>query len=254
MRSRTAPPHVPLHVWLVTTLVVFAGCGETGQPRTVFPIAAAGTEPETIVVGDWDVTVREARMAFGPVYLCSAQNAGLESCMHAAAEHLEATSFDALSASRTPMGTMTGTSGVTVLSGMWEYGRTWRLSEVAPHALPGAVDGEHSLVMEVFASHTTEGTERIYRFVLDVDGRSQPAGSTAARARLSPHQIEPGQGGLTVRFDPTLWVSMIDFDLLAELPVPSPGGRVEVPREHPATETLFAALTATALPSFEWLE
>ena len=130
---------------------LLGGCDDSGQARSTFDLSAAGTAPETITVGDWDVTVREARLAFGPVYLCSAQNAGLESCVQAAAEHLGAGSFDALSDTPAPMGTMTGTTGVTVLSGMWDYGRAWRLSEVEPRPLVGAVDGEHSAVVLIEA-------------------------------------------------------------------------------------------------------
>lgn len=238
----------------LSTVVIGAllgGCGDTGQARTTLPISAAGTAPEPVSVGDWEVTVTAARLAFGPVYLCSAQNAGLESCGQAAAEHLGATSFDALAPTPTPLGTMTGITGVTVLSGMWDYGRTWRLSEVEPRPLSGAVDGEHSAVLEITATRD-DGTSRAYRFVLDVDGGTQPSGSTAARARLPAHELSPSDAGLVVRFDPTLWASMIDYDALALLPEPSPGTTTEVPTDHAACDALSIALTATALPSFEW--
>jgi hypothetical protein len=237
--------------WALAVSALLGGCGDTGQARTTLPISAAGTAPETVSVGEWEVTVTSARLAFGPVYLCSAQNAGLESCGQAAAEHLGATTFDALAPTPTPMGTMTGITGVTVLSGMWDYGRTWRLSEVEPHPLPSAVDGQHSAILEVAARHE-DGTNRSYRFVLDVDGRTQPSGSTAVRARLSAHALSPSDRGLVVRFDPTLWASMIDYDALALLPEPSPGATTEVPPDHAAADALTIALTATALPSFDW--
>jgi hypothetical protein len=238
-----------LSVVVITALL--GGCGDTGQARTTIPISVAGTAPEAITVGDWDVTVREARLAFGPVYLCSAQNAGLESCGQAAAEHLGATSFDALAPTPTPMGTMTGITGVTVLSGMWDYGRTWRLPDVEPRPLHGAIDGQHSAILEVVATHD-DGTMRAYRFVLDVDGGTQPSGSTAARTRLPAHELSPSDTGLVVRFDPTLWASMIDYDALARLPEPGPGATTVVPAGHTAFDALTIALTATALPSFEW--
>lgn len=233
-------------------LIATPACGETGQARTTFPIAAAGNAPETIAVGDWDVTVREARLAFGPVYLCESQNAGLESCAQAAAEHLAATSFDALSETPTPMGTMTGTTGATVLSGMWDYGRSWRLSELEPRPLAGAVDGAHSAVIEIVAQHRIDDEERTYRFVLDVDGGSQPSGSTAVRARLPEHRLAPSETGLVVRFDPTLWASMVDYDALALLPEPAPDAITVVPADHAATSALAIALTTTALPTFDW--
>ncbi len=236
----------------VAVFVALTACGETGQSRTTFPISAAGDPAETIAVGDWDVTVREARLAFGPVYLCESQNAGLDSCAHAAAEHLQATSFDALSGTPTPMGTMTGTSGATVLSGMWDYGRTWRLSESEPRALPGAVDGVHSAVIEIAAVRRDDGEERAYRFALDVDGRTQPSGSTAVRARLAEHRIAATERGLVVRFDPTLWASMLDYDALALLPPPSAGAALDLDSTDPVSGALAIAMTTTGLPSFEW--
>jgi hypothetical protein len=248
--TRRRCTHALVLASLTATLVT--SCGDTGQTRTSFPLAAAGTAAEPVTVGDWDVTVREARLAFGPVYLCSAQNAGLDSCARAAAEHLGATSFDALSPTPTPMGTMSATTGVTVLSGMWDYGRSWRLSETEPRPLAGAVDGAHSAVIELVATHHGDGVERVYRLVLDVDGGTQPSGSTATRARLTAHEITAREPGLVVRFDPTLWASMIDYDALARLEAPSPGAPIDVPADDMASSALQTALTVTALPSFEW--
>lgn len=245
------PPRGRAGVGLSATfLLALSACTDTGQSRTTFPISAAGHAPETIAVGDWDVTVREARVAFGPVYLCESQNAGLDACASAAAEHLSATSFDALSDAPTPMGTMTGTSGATVLSGMWDYGRSWRLSETEPRALAGAVDGSHSAVIEISAVRRVDDLERVYRFTLDVDGGTQPSGTTATRARLTEHQLVANEPGLVVRFDPTLWASMLDYDALVLL---SPGsGTVALDADAPESNALVIALTTTGLPSFEW--
>lgn len=237
---------------LLLTLATLAGCGDTGQARVQIPLAVAGTAPEPLGVGDWDVTVREARVAFGPLYLCSSQNAGLDACAHAAAEHLGATGFDALSPMPTPMGHLTGTTGVTVLSGMWDYGRAWRVSERAPRPVAGAIEGEHSAVISLEASHRTEAITRLYRFVVDVDGGTQPSGSTAVRTRLTAHRISHDDVGLVVRFDPTLWASMLDYDALALLPETSPGAPTDVPAAHTASGTLTIALTASGLPSLEW--
>ncbi len=240
-----------LSVILIT--VSLGGCGDTGQGRVSFPLAAAGTPAAELRVGDWTVTVEEARVSFGPLYLCASQTAGLENCALAAAEHLGASSVDALSASPTPMGTMEATSGVTVLSGMWDHGRSWRLGETAPRPLAGAVDGERSLVMLIRAEDEARGIARLYRVALDVDGGSQPSGTLAVRSRLPAHLITEAEPGLVVRFDPSLWASMIDYDALATLPEPGTAGTpIDVPPGHSARDALVAAVTATGLPSFEW--
>jgi len=237
---------------LTLAALVLAGCGETGGARTSFALAAAGTAPSSQRVGDWDVVVDVATLAYGPVYLCSSVNAGLENCATAAAEHLGATSFDALAPEPSPMGTMDALTGVTVLSAMWDYGRTWRLPDAAPRALEGAVEGEHSAILEIAATRRADGAVRRYRFVLDVDGGSQPSGTLTVRARLPEHVVDGTERGLVVRFDPSLWASMVDFDALATLPEESPGELLEVPSDHAASSALTTALTTTALPTYEW--
>jgi hypothetical protein len=233
------------------TLLVLAGCGDTGQRRVSFPVAAAGTAPEELEVGEHRVLVEEARVAFGPVYLCATALPGVESCSEAIAEQLGTTSFDALGEEPVPMGPMQALAGTTVLSGMWDYGRSWRVSETTPRPSPGAVDGAHSAVLVVRA--TRAGVIRRYRMTLDVDGGSQPSGSTATRARLADHVLGADERGLTVRFDPTLWASMIDYDALAALPAPEPpDAPLDVPEGHVARAAVVAAMTATGLPTFEW--
>jgi len=238
---------------VILITVSLGGCGDTGQGRVSFPLAAAGTPASELRVGDWTVTVEEARVSFGPLYLCASQTAGLENCALAAAEHLGASTFDALSPLPTPMGTMEGTSGVTVLSGMWDHGRSWRLGETAPRPLAGAVDGARSIVMLIRAEDDARGVVRLYRVALDVDGGSQPSGTLAVRARLPAHLITEAEPGLVVRFDPSLWASMIDYDALATLPEPGTSGApIEVPQGNSAVNALVGAATAAGLPSFEW--
>jgi hypothetical protein len=228
-----------------------AACGDTGQRRIAFPITVEGTAAESIVVGGYEVVVEEARVAFGPVYLCATAIAGLENCSEAIAEHLGTTSFDALSVEPVMMGQMHALVGTTVLSGMWDYGRSWRLSERAPRPSPDAVDGAHSAILVVRTSR--DGVTRRYRMVLDVDGGTQPSGSTAARARLADHLLVHDEPGLRVRFDPTLWASMIDYAALDALPPPDPAtGALDVPRDHPARAAVIAAMTSTGLPTFAW--
>ncbi len=227
------------------------GCGDTGQRRVSFPLAAAGTAPSELRVGDWAVVVEEARVAFGPVYLCSTAVAGLDSCSESVAEHLGTTSFDALSPEPTAMGAMHALTS-TVLSGMWDYGRSWRLPETSPRPSADAIEGAHSAVLVVRASDEL-GAIRRYRLVLDVDGAGQPSGSTAVRARLGEHTLTASERGLVVRFDPTLWASMIDFDALATLPeAEPPGAPIEVPPGHVAQNAVTTAMTTSGLPLFEW--
>lgn len=240
-------------VWMLVGPFAFgAACSETGQRRTTFSLFVEGTPASDVLAGDWNVRVVEARLAFGPLYLCASRDAGLEPCALSVAELLGAASFDALDSEIRAIGTMEATSGSTVRSAMWDYGRSWRLGETRPRAIDGAVDGEHSLVLTVRATHEASNRSRTYRFVLDVDAASQPSGTLAVRTRLAEHRIAPDEVGLVVRFDPTLWASMLDYDALAALPEASPRSVIDVPLEHPARDALTAALAATGLPTFVW--
>jgi hypothetical protein len=114
------------------------------------------------------------------------------------------------------------------------------------------VDGARSAVLVLRA--TRDGATRRYRMVLDVDGGTQPSGSAAARARLADHLLTAGEAGLHVRFDPTLWASMIDYGALDALAPPTPAdAALDVPADHPARAAVVAAMTATGLPTFEWI-
>ena len=53
-----------------------------------------------------------------------------------------------------------------------------------------------------------------------------------------------------MRFDPTLWASMVDYDTLWELPVSE---LITVPTGHPAENALRLAMVLNALPTFRWV-
>lgn len=228
-------------------LFVLAGCTEVGATHVHLPMQVQGTAPSRIRVATYDVEVEEARVAFGPVYLCTSRLPDVDICPTSIAENLETTAFDALSETPTSAGTLEGFTQVS-RSAMWDYGRTWRIAEARPHPAPQAIEGQHSAVLVIAATHL--GETRHFRFVLDVDGGSQPSGTTAVRARLSEQSLTPQVQSLLVRFDPTLWASMVDYDTLWELPV---SDVIAVPPGHPAENALRLAMVLNGLPTFRWV-
>lgn len=234
---------------LTTTLALTAlsGCTNVGAQRLQIPMVVQGTAPSVIRVADYEVEVDEARVAFGPFYLCASRLPDVDICPTSVAENLQTTSFDALSETPTMAGTLSGFSQ-TSRSGMWDYGRSWRISDRVPRPSEQAIEGVHSAIMVLTATH--EGETRHFRFVLDVDGGSQTSGTTAVRARLMEQVLTPALAGLEVRFDPTLWASMVDYDTLWELPV---SDLIEVPMGHPAETSLRLAMVLNGLPTMTWV-
>lgn len=230
---------------LVATLA--AGCTDVGATRLQIAMLVEGTAPSPIRVADYDVEVLEARVAFGPVYLCTSRLPDVDICPAAIAENLTTTSFNALTDEPTQAGVLEGFTQIS-RSAMWDYGRSWRIADARPRASAQAVDGAHSAVIVLAATHL--GETRRFRFVLDVDGGSQPSGTTAVRARLNEQALTPALRAVHVRFDPTLWASMVDYDTLWSLPV---SDTIEVPIGHPAENALRLAMVLNALPTFRWV-
>jgi hypothetical protein len=228
-------------------MLLSLGCTEVGATHLQIPMIVEGTAPSAIRVGEYEVEVEEARVAFGPLYLCTSRLPDVDICPAAIAENLTTTSFDALADAPTQAGTLQGFTQVS-RSAMWDYGRTWRIADARPQASAQAVDGAHSAVMVLAATHL--GETRHFRFVLDVDGGSQPSGTTAVRARLTEQALTPVLRAVHVRFDPTLWASMVDYDTLWELPVSE---LIAVPTGHPAENALRLAMVLNALPTFRWV-
>lgn len=241
---------------LVALGLALTACGDTGQRVVTVPLSVAGTAASTVDLEGHAVLVEEARVAFGPLYFCAALAPGVENCATAQAESLGTTSFDALDPTEVAMTPLTALTG-TLLSAMWDYGRSWSLADTEPSPSPDAVDGAHSAVLvirDAFDDGAGVPTVRRYRFTLDVDGAGQPSGTMAARMRLaSSHEVTRTEAPIVVRFDPTLWASLITadgFDALATLDDPGDGSAIDVPADHLATNALVQALTATGLPSF----
>ncbi len=190
-------------------LALLAGCGQTGQERVTFPIHGAGTGEASFELDGWSVTLERADVGFGPIYLCATQFADADVCPQAEAEWLGAEAVDALDPSPAMLGDAQAITE-TVRSAMFDYGRSWLLTERAPRASEGAPEGR-SAVMVLRAERGGERLE--VRASVDVDPGAAGA-SAVIGARTEPHAIT-GAEALTVRFDPASWWRRVDLDRLA---------------------------------------
>lgn len=226
-------------------LALLAGCGRTGQDRVTFPIHGAGTGEASFEVGGWSVTLEQADVGFGPIYFCATRFADADVCTTAQAEWLGTAPVDALDPSPEMLGDAQAITE-TVRSAMFDYGRSWLLTERAPRANEGAPGGR-SAVMVVRAERGDERLE--VRASIDVDPGAAGA-SAVIGARTEPHAIT-GDEALTVRFDPAAWWRRVDFDRLAA--EDDGDGVVELAPGDRAYDALLIAMTTSPL-GLEWTQ
>lgn len=278
----------------VASLGLF-GCSGTGQDRVEIPLLASGADVSSPVmaVGDVPVTIQRADLAFGPFYLCAGNTAG-DLCDTARVEWLETAVIDTTSEEPMPLGSLDGVSGA-VRSWMFDLGISSQLSRSQPYVLEAAEQlGGASFVLEGLV--TLNGLEVPFSASVPIQQTETtelgvPIIRKGSGEEFS-HDITGAESGLTLRFDPSAWVSRIDFGGLVEETTCSPEGppvvcqgqveqtcdesgalaeerdcdslgqvclkgqgcaaELKLDPETTAYRSLSVALTTTGRPAFEW--
>jgi hypothetical protein len=244
-----------------------AGCGSTGQQRVTFAARAAGFERPagelrfTTNTG-WTVTLREARVALGPLYLNTLEPLACDTCearslldrlsdalvprawAHGeghlgagiiAAQVTEQVEVDVLSPAPVAMGR--GGDGVDV---------PVRSAEVWLYNRDGGLRGAAMRVAGV-AERTADGqTLRVpFRGALVADASlttPQTPLDVARRVRGIPVDFTLAEGAtVTVRVDPRRWFTGADFSELLEGATVTDGERVFSPSDNVGRAFLNAA-------------
>src|SRR5690606_192702 len=156
-------------LWIRSTILLVSSlacaCGSTGQELTSFPIHGAASGERSFTKDGWTVTLERADVAFGPVYFCATSFADMDVCPSAQAEWLETQTIDALDPTPQMLGEAEAVTG-TVRSAMFDYGRSWLLTEPRVRANEGAPEG-HSAV---FVVHLDDGDAVVeIRAAIDID-------------------------------------------------------------------------------------
>lgn len=232
---------------MVALLACTAGCGSTGQELTSFPVHGAGTGERSFEKDGWTVTLERADVAFGPVYFCATSFADMDACPEANAEWLGTATVDALSSDLQMLGDAGAVTG-TVRTAMFDYGRSWLLTEERVRASEAAPGG-HSAV---FVARIEKDAVRL-EVRASVDVNPATAGQSAVIGAPTGTQAIEGNEALVVRFDPAAWWKGVDFDRVVSLDEDG-DGVVELARGDDGYETLVIAMTARRLPSFEWMQ
>lgn len=237
-------------------LALLVGCADTGRDEVRVPLYLAGTDVSEPFTSDGGVEIMLTRadLAFGPLYLCAGFQAG-ELCDTARLEWLDAAVVNAADAEPRLSGELTGASGF-VLSYMYDLGLPSLLTRESPLVMPAAEElGGVSLRIEGIAD--VAGTKLPFgagvpiRQALETE-LGVPVVRKGEKERFE-HEVNAGEQGLLVRFDPRPWIRNVDFSGLAG---DSAGaGEAEWLEIVPDTQGFLAirnALLAEERPHFEW--
>lgn len=254
-----------------------AGCGSTGQQRVAFAARAAGFERPAGEVRfttntGWTVTLREARVAMGPLYLNTLAPLACDTCesrtlldrlsdalvprawAHGeghlgagiiAAQVTEQVEVDALSATPVPMGR--GGDGVDL---------PVRSAEVWLYNRDGALRGAAIRVAGVAEREADGATVRVpFRGALVADASivtPQTPLDVARRVRGIPVDFTLAEGAtLTARVDPRRWFQGADFAALLEGAAEEGGERVFTAGDNVGRAFLNAARASRGVFTFQ---
>lgn len=198
---------------LMAALLLMA-CGDTTQEQVAVPLSVQGQTPSATVraQGDISVTLTEATLVVGPLYLCAAAQAG-DLCEAARLEWIDAVAVNALAPGDVRAGTLVGADGV-VRSWMLDLGRPAVLTQdtalhtEATRALGGA---------SVRITGTAKVRGATMAFAASVE-MAQPRGAVQTVPLLRrgltagfPHTVTADDPGVRITVDATGWLVGVDF-------------------------------------------
>ncbi|MEM1034796.1 MAG: hypothetical protein AAF928_11810 [Myxococcota bacterium] len=247
-------PLAPLVVMAgLATTTMTTGCTDTGREATSVALFVSGTEnDDPRDIDGFEVVLTDARLAFGPLYLCTGAQAG-QLCETALFEWLDAVEIDLLDSRPRRAGQLDGVTGVA-RSWMYDVGITSLFTLATPLVLPAAerLDGG-SLFLEGRAS----SSDLSYRFraVVPVQqSEDTEQGVSVVRKSVSEffeRDVSADGERLDITFDVAPWVAQVDFAALGEAAAAA-DARVDVEPDTQAFRALRNAILSGARPEFRW--
>lgn len=240
-------------VYVALVMCVMASCADAGGANVSIPVFARGAEPTPFVAGTWTVTLAQAEVVFGPLWLCAAEG-DQASCETARMVNLNAFTVNLLESEAQPVGALQGVEG-SVGTYWFDYGVVSLLTQDEPLILPPAeaLGGSVRLI----GTAQKGGLVVAFDILLTV---SQTAGNVERGVpvvrRASDdiaHIVDSSTQELGVEFDPSLIFVSVNFDDLA-------GVTDVVVRDNSSTETaqiasaVRQALQGRAVPRFIWVQ
>ncbi len=230
-------------------LLPHVACGDTIGEAVEVPLSASGAAEPSFTQGDWEVTLEQAHLGFGPLYLCPASVATGELCEMAVVELIDSVAFDALDPTAQTLPPLVGVTGA-VRSAVFDYAISWPLTYRSPRAGAGAPGGHSAR----FAGVAKDGARTLY-FSADIDVAPNAVERLASGA-VTEHTITDDASRLHLVFDPIGWWRGVDFDALATSAFSDPEAgdtaTISVEAGSDAYASIVHAMTAGVRPRLEW--
>jgi len=239
---------------VLCALTTCCACVNTGQERVDVSLSAVGSDVAGgfTVDTDWQVTLDNTQLAFGPLYLCAGSQAGAL-CETARAEWTDSAVIDVLDPTVLPLGTMNALTG-PVRSWMYDLGVASLLTQQQPVLLDAANElGGNSLRMTGTATRGGDSIAFSVELVIQQDQDTE-AGVSVVRSAPSDdfdHDVVGGGETLVIAFDPRTWLSEVDFDQLCDETLGCPATAEFAPNSQ-AWRAIRNQLVAGQRPVFEF--
>ena len=216
-QTRMRPPRTrqarKFSLLFIACLALIA-CVDTGQSRVEIPLYVAGSaiEEPLLTKGDIALTVEQAELAFGPLYLCAGYTAG-DLCETARLEWLDTVVINAMNEDPMHAGELHGVSG-RVYSWMYDLGISSQLTDEDPTVLDAAAKlGNASLILR---GHAVLNDIRIpiSASVVVQQSANTELGVPVIRKSTSDrfsHDVTGAEPALLVRFDLGRWLRELNL-------------------------------------------
>jgi hypothetical protein len=184
---------------------IFACASTPSSPVSYDAVVVPRLAPSFEGQGGWTVEVREASVAFGPLYFCASEAGSATVCDTAQAEIARVARVDALAGPRS-IGPVFGFTGA-IRSASYDLGMTWLDTQSAVTPQPEAPGG-HSLLVR----GTARRDARSLPFELAVDVVPQFQGQRAVPSAEASADVGADVTRLEIGLDVQAWLGAIDWE------------------------------------------
>lgn len=231
--------HTAILLGLVVCSSSQSACIEHAQTEVSYAAWAVPKSPPPIQAAEWTVSLRIARIAFGPTYFCAAST-GIDRCEPAQAELLTTSTINLLDPRPQPLGVARGVTG-SIRSATFDFGVTWFATQAAAAVAPGNALG-HSAYFEGEARRGAD----LVQFAAIVDLAPQFRGQHAVVSSPALGLVSERTTRLDVTIDYGDWLSQIDF-------AKATAGEVfRIEPNTPAHTGIVQGMTARRPLQFQW--
>ncbi len=210
---------IRLKMALIAMLGTASACIDNVQNQARASIVVSSTAPTVLQAANGvSLTLTNAQLAFGPLYLCASNSAG-EDCETARGQWLGSVVIDLLNSAPQEAGKLEGIEG-EVRSYMFDLGAASLLTQQDPVLLDAAQAlGGNSLRLAGRAQLADGQQVDLTIDMLWAQGDQVEQGVSLIRTpndAIEPFVLRGEEGTFALDFDPTPWLDIANFDTLID--------------------------------------